>query len=167
MCWNQVTSPVSGAGKDKDGDGHWRVKACRVLGAVAGLGWGSLVSRAGARAAVTEETQRPPGARRCPGAPGPVGPRAGGVWPRAESRLSWGDERAPARPRRPGAALRGEGRARGKPCRREGALAPKMHLPPRDGGRPRNEVGRQAEQAESLEDVQTRPWPGCECVSLV
>ena len=29
---------------------------------------------------------------------GPAGPRAGGVWPRAESRLSWGEEGAPARP---------------------------------------------------------------------
>ncbi|CAI9154868.1 unnamed protein product [Rangifer tarandus platyrhynchus] len=77
---------------------------------------------------------------------GLAGPRAGGVCLRAESRLSWGDEGAPARSRIPGGVLMGEGAERGKPCRRESALVPKMHLPPRDGGRPRNEVGRQAEQ---------------------
>ena len=33
-------SPVSGAGKDKDGDGHWKAKDFCALGAVAGAGMG-------------------------------------------------------------------------------------------------------------------------------
>jgi len=55
------------------------------------------LSRAGTRAA-SHRDRALPEARRRPGErAGPVGPRAGGDWPRAESRLSWGDQGTPAR----------------------------------------------------------------------